>query len=52
MAKQSHGRSNADHGLTEEGEDGKKDNRAGVQMQQVDQVMRDHDIEERGEGRN
>ena len=29
-----------------------KDNRAGVQMQQVDLLMRYHNIEERGEGRN
>lgn len=33
MSKQGYGMSNADHGLAKEGEDGKEDDRAGIQMQ-------------------
>ena len=50
VAKQSHGRGNAHHGFTDEGKDNKEDDGLGIEMQRVDLVMREHRIEEIGEG--
>ena len=50
MVKQGHGRGNAHHGLADEGEDGKEDDGLGIEMQRVNLVMREHRIEEIGEG--
>ena len=46
MAKQGHGRGNAHHGLTNEGEDGKENEGLWIQMQRMDLVMREYGVEE------
>ena len=48
MSKQGYGGSDAHHGLAEEGEDGEKDDEAGIEMQQMDLIMRHYNVEERG----
>ena len=49
VAKKSHGRGNAHHGLTNKGEDSEKSHGLGVKMQHVDLVMFKHCAEEGGE---
>ena len=49
MTEKGHGRGNAHHGLTHEGEDGEESHRLGVEMGKVDLVMFKHRVEEGGE---
>ena len=49
MAEEGHGRSDAHHGLEQEGEDGKKGHRLGVKMKHVDLIVFQHCVEEGGE---
>ena len=52
VAEECHGRSDAHHGLAQEGEDGKKGHRLRVEMKHVDLIMLEQRVEEGGEGRN
>ena len=52
VAKKGHGRGNAHHGLTHEGEDGKKGYGLGIKMQHVDLIVFKHCVEEGGERRD
>ena len=46
MAEKSHTRSNAYHGLANEGKDGKKGHGLGIKVQHVDLIMGKHCVEE------
>ena len=52
VVEKGHGRSNANHGLANEGEDGKKGHGLGIKVQHVDLIMGKHCVEEGGERRN
>ena len=51
MAEECHGRSDAHHGLAQEGEDSKKGHRLRVEMEHMDLIVLEHRVEEGGEGR-
>ena len=52
VAEECHGRSDAHHGLAQEGEDVKKGHRLRVEMEHVDLIVLEHRVEEGREGRN
>ena len=52
MAQEGHRRSNAHHGLADNGEDGEKGDGLGIKVQHMDLIVGKHDIKEGGEGRN
>ena len=52
MTEKGHGRSNAHHGLANEGEDGEKGHGLGIKVQHMDLIMGKHGVEEGGERRN
>ncbi len=52
MSQEGNGRGNAHHGFADKGEDNKEDDGLGIEVQRIDLVMREHCIEEIGEGRN